>query len=292
MSLRQRDAWAGVLFAAPQTAGFIVFTLGPLLAIVWFSLRDWNVLAGESTFVGLANYELFVRDPEVFEVAVNTLVFTLGLVPLTVLTGLALAVAVNHHLPEMRLLRTLYFLPVVISLSAWTIAWRLLLQPEGPINAGLTLIGQQPLDWLRQPQLAMASVIGVQFFKTVGYAMVLFLAGLQSIPGELRDAARVDGASDPQAFQHVVFPLLAPFTFLAMVLVTITSLKSFTLIYLLTGGGPGSSTTVIGYYIYRNGLQLFEFGFASALAVALFTVVLVLTIVQFRLRRRWVFHEE
>ncbi len=289
LTLRRREAIAGVLFVSPQILGFLVFVLGPLVAVLTFGLFRWNIIFGELDFIGLDNYRQMLGDPEVWEVAVTTVFFGFGFVPLTVLGGLGLAVALNRKTKVSIALRTAYFMPVVVSLAAWTIVWRLLLQPNGPLNALLELAGASPIAWLRSPTFALISVIGVQMLKTLGYAMVLFLAALQTVPRELLEAARVDGASPTKRFRHVTVPLIAPFTFMVTVLLTIASFKTFALIHLLTAGGPGIETTVMSYYIYVQGLQLFDMGYASALATTLFSAVLALTVVQFALRRRWIY---
>ena len=289
MTLRRREAIAGVLFVSPQLLGFFVFVLGPLVAVLTFGLFRWNIIFGELDFIGLSNYQQMLGDPEVWEVAVTTVLFGFGFVPLTVLGGLGLAVALNRQTKVSIALRTAYFMPVVISLAAWTIVWRLILQPNGPLNALLELAGASPIPWLRSPTFALVSVIAVQVLKTLGYAMVLFLAALQTVPAELIEAATVDGASPIKSFRYVTVPVIAPFTFMVTVLLTIASFKTFALIHLLTMGGPGIETTVMSYYIYVQGLQLFDMGYASALATVLFSAVLALTVIQFVLRRRWVF---
>lgn len=289
MTLRRREAIAGLLFVSPQILGFFVFVLGPLVAVLTFGLFRWNIIYGELDFIGLSNYRQMLGDPEVWEVALTTVLFGFGFVPLTVLGGLGLAVALNRQTKVSVALRTAYFMPVVISLAAWTIVWRLILQPNGPLNALLELAGASPIPWLRSPTFALVSVIAVQVLKTLGYAMVLFLAALQTVPAELVEAARVDGASPIKRFRYVTVPVIAPFTFMVTVLLTIASFKTFALIHLLTMGGPGIETTVMSYYIYVQGLQLFDMGYASALATVLFSAVLALTVIQFVLRRRWVF---
>ena len=289
MTLRRREAIAGALFVSPQLLGFFVFVLGPLVAVLTFGLFRWNIIFGELDFIGLSNYRQMLGDPEVWEVGATTVLFGFGFVPLTVLGGLGLAVALNRQTKVSIALRAAYFMPVVISLAAWTIVWRLILQPNGPLNALLELAGASPIPWLRSPTFALVSVIAVQVLKTLGYAMVLFLAALQTVPSELVEAARVDGASPIKSFRYVTVPLIAPFTFMVTVLLTIASFKTFALIHLLTMGGPGIETTVMSYYIYVQGLQLFDMGYASALATVLFSAVLALTVIQFVLRRRWVF---
>jgi multiple sugar transport system permease protein len=291
-TLRQREAILGLVFVAPLLIGFAVFVGGPLLAILYFSFFRWNIIQGTLTFIGAANYERLLTSSDVAGIARTTLLFGLGFVPLTVVAGLLLAVALNNRTRVFITLRAAYFLPVVISLAAWTIVWRLMLAPDGPLNALLQLAGQSPVAWLRDPTLALASLIGVQFLKTIGYSMVLFLAALQTVPSDLLEAVKVDGATRWQSFRAITLPLIAPFTLMVTILLTIASFKTFALIQLMTKGGPGQATTVLAYYIYQTGLQLFDMGYASAIAVVLFVAVLTLTVLQLAARRWWVFEGE
>lgn len=285
---RTREAFFGWLFVAPQMLGYAIFLLGPIAAIFWFSLFRWNIVWGTFDFIGLDNYETLINSPEVEKVAWVTLVFGLFFVPLTVIGGLAIAVAVNKRTRIFMSLRSFYFIPVVIALAAWALVWQLVLQPSGLVNGVLESLGIGRVAWLRDPNIALFSLIMVNVFKVLGFSMVLFLAALQTVPEDLREAARVDGANERHVFRNITLPLIAPFTFMVTILLTISSFKSFATNFLLTGGGPGLATTTWTLYIYRQGLQLFEMGYASALAVVLFIFVLIVTVVQFVARRKWV----
>ncbi len=289
LTLRQQEAVLGLVLVAPQVIGFAIFVGGPLLAIAYFSFFRWNIVQGVQTFVGIANYERLLTSGDVGLITRTTVLFGLGFVPLTVVAGLALALALNARSRWFIVLRSAYFLPVVVSLAAWSIVWRLVLAPDGPLNGLLQLIGATPVAWLRDSALALVVLIFVQFLKTVGYSMVLFLAALQTVPRDLQDAARTDGASPWDRFRSITLPLIAPFTLMITILLTIASFKTFALIQLMTKGGPGQATTVLSYYIYQTGLQLFEMGYASAIAVVLFVAVLSLTVMQLLARRWWVY---
>lgn len=268
-----------------------MFIFGPIVAVFWLALHDWNLVFGSPKFAGLGNFARMLADEDIPQVALNSMFFAFGYVPLNVLLGLAIALAVHRATLAVPFFRTLYFAPVVVSLVAWSIVWRFLLQDDGVINAVLRLADVDGPNWLRDQSTALWMVVVVQVLKTAGFSMVLFLAALQAIPQELEEAARLDGAGAWALIRRVTLPLIAPFIFLVTVLSVITSLKSFALIYLLTGGGPGRATTVLAYYIYDQGFRRFEFGYASALAVILFAIVLLLTATQFALRRRWVYSE-
>ncbi len=289
LTSRQQESVLGLLLIAPQVVGFGVFVGGPLLAITYFSFFRWNIIQGTLTFIGSANYERLLTSSDVASIARTTVLFGLGFVPLTVVGGLALAVVLNSRSRWFIALRAGYFLPVVVSLAAWSMVWRLLLAPDGPVNGLLRLAAASPVPWLRDSAIALVVLIVVQVLKTLGYSMVLFLAALQTVPPDLVDAARVDGAGRWRTFRAITLPLIAPFTLMVTILLTIASFKTFALIQLMTKGGPGQATTVLAYYIYQTGLQLFEMGYASAIAVVLFVAVLALTLLQLSARRWWVY---
>jgi multiple sugar transport system permease protein len=291
-TLRAREAFFGLLFIAPQVIGYLVFLLGPIAAIFWFSLFRWNIVWNIFEFVGLDNYRQMVESPQIEQVAWVTLVFGLFFVPLSVIGGLAIALAVNRYTRIFVVLRSFYFIPVVIALAAWALVWQLVLQPNGLVNGILVTLGLDRVAWLRDPTIALLSLIMVNVFKVWGFSMVLFLAALQTVPQDLREAARVDGANERDVLRSITLPLIAPFTFMVTILLTINSFKSFATNFLLTQGGPGLSTTTWTLYIYRQGFELFEFGYASSLAVVLFIVVLVITVAQFMARRKWVYEGE
>jgi len=288
----QRDGLTGAAFVSPQALGFLVFVVGPVLAIGWFALHDWNVIFGTFDFVGLDNFEAMLRDRDLPTVVTASVLFAAGYVPLNVGLGLLLAVAIDRVAVGGGFLRTIWFIPVAISIVAWTLVWRMMLQDNGVFNGALASIGIDGPNWLRDEGWSILMVIVVQVLKDLGFSMVIFLAALQGIPRELEDAARIDGAGSRQVFAHVTVPLVTPFIFLVIILSIITSIKAFALVFLLTRGGPGYETTTIPFYTYQKGFQEFDMGYASALAVVLFVVVMVLTASQFAVRRRWVVYED
>jgi multiple sugar transport system permease protein len=290
-TMRRRDTLAGWLMVAPQLAGIVVFVLVPLGLVVWYSLHEWNVLAGSFTFVGGDNYAALADDQQLGPVLRATGLFSIGLVVLNLSLALFLAVLLNQKLRGTVVFRTLFFSPVVVTLVAWTIVWGFLLQDNGGVNAFLDLLGIDGPNWLRSGGTAMVSVIVVQLFKNVGLNMVLFLAALQGVPAELYEAARIDGASAWARFRRVTVPLISPTILLTMILTIVGSLQVFAQIAVLTQGGPGTSTTVLVYYLYQQAFQFHHFGYGATLSLLLFLIVLVLTVVQWRMRKKWVFHE-
>ena len=290
-TMRRRDELAGWLMVAPQLAGIVAFVIVPLGLVVWYSLHEWNVLAGTFDFVGGSNYQALADDPRLGPALRATAVFSAGLVVLNLSLALFLAVLLNQKLRGTVAFRTLFFSPVVVTLVAWTIVWGFLLQDNGGVNGLLDLFGIDGPNWLRSGGTAMASVIVVQLFKNVGLNMVLFLAALQGVPAELYEAARIDGASAWARFRRVTVPLISPTILLTMILTIVGSLQVFAQIAVLTQGGPGTSTTVLVYYLYQQAFQFHHFGYGATLSLLLFGIVLVLTVVQWRMRKRWVFHE-
>jgi len=290
--LARIELTTGLVLILPQAAGFLVFVAVPIIAVFGISLFDWNIISGQIAFEALGNYsERMASDVRLPEILRNSAIFILGFMPASVLGGLLLAVLTNRQKPGMQVYRAIFFMPVVISLAAWAMVWRILLQPEGAINAGLMALGIDGPNWLSDTDVAMAAVIIVAVLKTVGFTMILFHAALQNVPRDVLEAAYVDGAGPFQTFLFITLPLIAPFTFLVVILVTINSFKTFALFFVLTEGGPGDATRTLAYYIYDLGFRFFSLGYASAVAVVMFLIVLVLTLLQFLARRKWVHAE-
>jgi multiple sugar transport system permease protein len=283
---------AGYMFILPQYAGFLVFIVLPIVCVLWFSLHDWNLVYGTFEFIGLDNFGRILTDPEMPSVAVATVVYAAGVVPLEVGLGLVLALAMNQPIRGIGVFRTVIFAPVVVSVIAWTVVWRFILASDGILNVVLEVGGIHGPNWLREDFWALVWLVLVQVFKSVGLAMIVFLAALQSVPTDVREAAIVDGAGRWTMFRRITFPLITPFVFLMVVLATIDSLKSFGLVYWLTSGGPGDATKILSYYIYDQSFQRYDEGYGSALSVVLLLIVFVLTALQFAARRRWVYSED
>ena len=219
LTLKMREAMEAWLFISPTIAGFLIFFVGPLVAVVGYSLTQWNLLSQQSTFVGLANYRHALFDnPDFWHVARNSAVFALGLVPLNMALALALALALSQRFPGVIIFRTVFFAPVVTSAAAWAIVWKFLLQGEaGFVNQMLAGIGIAGPNWLRDPNWAMVAVILTRVIKMVGLNMILYIAALQAIPRDYDAAARLEGASGWQIFSGITWPLLGPTTLVILV---------------------------------------------------------------------------
>ncbi|TGV54145.1 sugar ABC transporter permease [bacterium M00.F.Ca.ET.141.01.1.1] len=279
------EAW---LFVSPTLIGFLIFFLGPLVAIFYYSTTEWNLLSQQATFVGLRNFHnVLLENPDFWHVVRNSVIFALGLVPLNMALALSLALALSRPFFGVVFFRTVFFAPVVTSAIAWAIVWKFMLQGEGgAVNQMLAWIGINGPNWLREPNWAMAAVIVTRVIKMVGLNMILYIAALQSIPRDYEEAATLEGASRWPVFRMITWPLLAPTTLVIMVLTTIGSFKVFDHIYQMTGGGPENGTLVLAFYIYQQGFKFFNVGYAAALALIMFVIVMALTLVQVMLRRR------
>lgn len=288
LTLKMREAMEAWLFLSPTLAGFLIFFVAPLVAVLGYSLTEWNLLTQQATFVGLANYDdALTRNADFWHVARNSAVFALGLVPLNMALALLLALALSGQFRGVVVFRTIFFAPVVTSAAAWAIVWKFQLQGEaGFINQMLAGIGIAGPNWLREPNWAMAAVIVTRVIKMVGLNMILYIAALQAIPRDYDAAARLEGASSLQIFRMITWPMLGPTTLVIMVITTIGSFKVFDHIYLMTGGGPENGTLVLAFYIYQQGFEFFNVGYASALAMMMFVIVMALTVVQLALRRK------
>ncbi|MAQ81689.1 MAG: sugar ABC transporter permease [Maritimibacter sp.] len=288
LTLRRREALMAWLFVSPTVVGFLIFFVGPLLAVFYYATTEWNLLSGESTFIGFENFaDALTRNPDFWGVMRNSVIFAIGLVPLNMALALMLAVALSRPRRGVVFFRTVFFAPVITSAVAWAIVWKFLLQGEaGAVNHMLALVGIDGPNWLREPDWAMVSVIVTRVIKMVGLNMILYIAALQAVPRDYEEAARLEGASGWQIFRMITWPLIAPTTLIIMVLTTIGSFKVFDHIYLMTGGGPENGTLVLAFYIYQQAFEFFEIGYASALAIVMFFIVLALTIVQVLLRAK------
>ncbi|WP_431307270.1 carbohydrate ABC transporter permease [Ferdinandcohnia quinoae] len=286
------ESFYGYLFVSPMVLGFLLVMLFPLVYSLYISFTDWQLL-GDPNFIGVENYERLVNDPDFWVVLKNTLLFTAGLVPINIVLALLLALLLQRNLPGIGLFRTAIFIPVMTSIVVWSIIWKYMFgTEEGFINQILAVFGIDGPAWLYDPNLAMGAVVVVSALKNVGLNMVLFLAALQQVDKNLYEASYLDGANKGKQFWHVTLPMITPTVFLTLILTVIGSMKVFGQIYVMTNGGPGNHTKVLVYYIWENAFRLFDFGYASAIALVLFIIILFFTLIQWVARKRWVFHEE
>jgi ABC-type sugar transport system permease subunit len=289
---REHEGLAAGLFLLPNLIGFLIFTAIPVGAAFILAFYDYDLLLGAS-WAGLENFrEMFTVD-RVFRAALfNTVYFTAVSVPLSVVLGLATAILVNQALRGVVIFRSIFLLPYVTVTVALSLVWKWLYLPDiGLINSVLGAVGIDGPAWLTSQVWAMPALILMSVWKGFGYNMVIFLAGLQGIPDHLYDAAKVDGATAWRRFLNVTLPLLSPTTFFVVVISVISSFQVFDQALIMTNGGPGTATTTLVLYIYQKGFQSFDMGYAAAVALVLFAVIFVFTVVQFLFQRRWVTYE-
>lgn len=279
------------LYLAPTLLGLLIFSAGAIIASFFISFTNWQLVL-PPVWVGLRNYTNLLELPEFWQVLRNTVYYTVGYVPLAVSLPLFMAMLVNQKLKGITFFRTTYFLPVVTSGVAIALVWGWMYNPSfGVINFLLdTLFGIEGPRWLSDPAWAMPALILIGVWHSIGYNMVIYLAGLQGIPQELYEAGRMDGAGWWGQFWGITLPLITPTIFFILVLSIIGSFQVWTITYLLTQGGPANATLTLSYYIYQQGFQWFHMGFAASLAYVLFAIVFVVTMIQFRLQKQWVFY--
>lgn len=275
------------IFLGPSLVGVSVFLLGPIIASLGLSFTSWDLLT-PPRFIGLGNFQRLWRDPEFWSSLSHTLTFLAGYIPLVMVLGLSVAVALNSQLPGRSFFRAIYFLPVVTSWVAVALIWTWLLNPAyGLINNLLDLVGITGPAWLFDPQWAMPAVILTSAWKDTGFVMTILLAGLQGIPRELYEAASIDGANGRRQLLHITLPLLMPALFFALSISLINSFQVFDQVYVMTGGGPAGATTVLVERIVKNAFTFSQMGYASAMSWVLFVLIFITTLIFSRLQRRW-----
>ena len=292
LRLSQRKALLGYLYISPFLLGFLLFVLGPAIASAYFSFTQYQILS-PPRFAGLANYSrIATGDPLFWKSLGNTLYYAGIAVPLSLLGSLGCAILLNQSIKARALFRTFFFLPSITPVVATTLLWVWILNPDfGLLNYSLSLIGVQGPKWLGSTEWSKPAMILIHLWGAVGGgAMIIFLAGLQSVPHELHESAAIDGANVWHRFWNITIPMLTPTIFLNLVLGLIAGLRVFTIAFVATDGGPANSTLFYLLHLFNNAFRFLEMGYASALAWIFTILVLVLTVIQFRLSRRWVYY--
>ncbi|MHB1294350.1 MAG: carbohydrate ABC transporter permease [Anaerolineae bacterium] len=288
--VRRNEMIAGMLFALPAVLGVIVFQLGPLLVSLGLSFTNYDILS-KTSFTWLENYQRMVDDPLFLKSALNTLFVTALGVPTQMIVALSLAMLLSAETKAMSLFRTLYYLPAITPTVAAAILWRWILQSQwGLLNAALRVVGIQGPLWLGSPDWSKPAIVLMNAWSS-GSMMLIFLAGLKGIPDQLYEAAEIDGANWWHKFFRITIPMLTPTIFFLLVLSIISHLRIFTEAFVLTQGGPLDSTLFYVYYLFNNAFVYFRMGYAAAMAWVLFIVIMLLTLLQFKLANRWVYYE-
>ncbi len=277
---RVLEALTGYLLILPAAAVLFTFQYLPAADIFRLSLTNRLLLRPRWSYVGLSNYERLLEDGRFWNAVWNTVLFVGGSVPLQIGLALALAIVLAGRLRKAGFFRTIFFLPVAASLVGVSVIWQWIYHPRlGVLNELLSMIGVQGPNWLSSSTWAMPAIILLVVWTGTGYYMVIYLAGVLDISREYYEAAVLDGANGWQQFRFVTWPLLAPVTYLVIVLQVINSFQVFTTVFVMTGGGPARATEVLVYYLYQRAFESHEFGYASAIAVVLFLSLAVLTII-------------
>jgi multiple sugar transport system permease protein len=286
-----RREWTAYLFHAPGLILFAIFTVYALFTSFVLSFHEWDLI-GERRFVGLDNYRELLQDESFHESIGHTAYFVVGTVVPSTILGLGLALLLNSQIRGLGLFRTAYYLPTITPLVIASLLWLWIYHANyGLANYYLQAFGviDQPVVWLGTRTTAMPSVIVMSIWQTAGFGMLVYLAGLQAIPPEYYEAADVDGAGPWTKFWRITLPLLAPVTFFVVIINTVGAAKNFTPIFVMTNGGPpgpGGATTTVGFWIYQNAFRFFRFGYASALAYAMFALLFGVSYLQYRWYRR------
>ncbi|CAN5530515.1 sugar ABC transporter permease [soil metagenome] len=284
----KRTGWIA-LFVAPSMIGMLLFVIGPIFASLVLTFFEWDLLT-DPRFIGLDNYRRLIHDDQVWAALRHTLYFIAGYVPSVMVLSLLLAIALNAKLKGLSALRTAFFLPVVSSWVAVALLWSWLFNPRyGLINYGLDQIGIEGPKWLFDKDWAMPAIIITSVWKDLGFVMVLFLAGLQAIPGDVYEASSLDGAGPITQLRSITLPLLAPTIFFVSIISIINSFQVFPQVWVMTEGGPAGATTVIVERVVKHAFSYGEMGYAATISWVLFALVFAVTVVQLQVQRRSAF---
>jgi multiple sugar transport system permease protein len=290
---RRREAFNGYLFIAPSIIGFLVFILGPLLAVIYFSFTRYDAISPPQ-WRGLANYQRLLTDDRLRSVYLNTIIYVVAAVVLINGIALLLAVVVDQRLPRFItvLFRSVYFFPSLVSLVYISLIWQALFQRDtGLVNYYLHAFGADPVNWLNSTTTSRWTVIIVDTWRNVGFAMLIYVAALQDVPKELEEAAQLDGAGPVTLFRKVTVPMISQAIFFNVTITVIGAFQIYESVIVLTNGGPGDSTRSVVMYLSEQAFSNFQIGYASAIAITLFLIILAATLIQFRIRRSWVHYE-
>jgi len=291
MKPKKRESILGYLYISPWIIGFLIFTAGPMMASIYFSFCDYQLLIPPK-WVGISNYIRIFFDDQLFLKSLwNTFYYTVGSITLGVLGSLFLAVLLNQRVRGETIFRSMFYLPTLTPAVAMAILWGWLFNTEfGLINRTLSKIGIQGPAWLYSTEWVIPAFIIMSLWGIGGSRMIILLAGLQGIPQELYDAAEVDGVNWWTRLRYITLPLLSPSIFFVIVTGIIGSFQIFTASYIMTGGGPANASLFYVLYLYRNAFEYFKMGYASALAWILFIIIITLTLFQFKLAGKWVYY--
>ena len=291
LTLSQREELIGWLFILPAVLGFVIWVAGPMLYSAWLSLTDYDLI-GTPRFIGLANFTRMFNDPLFYKSLSVTVIYTVFHVPLTLMLAFGVALLLNTKIPRMAIFRTLYYLPSIVPAVASAVLWVWIFNSEfGLLNLLLKSLGLKKVLWLQDPHTALAALIIMSLWN-MGGVMIIFLAGLNGIPEEMYEAAKIDGAGSTASFRYITIPMMTPIIFFNLVLEIIGSFQVFTAGFLVTQGGPNYATNFYVLNLFNNAFTYFDMGYASAQAWVLFFIVLIFSLIIFRSGGRWVYEAD
>ena len=278
-----------LLFILPALIPLIVFWIYPICRSIYLSFTNWDFISPTYKLVGLKNYASLLKNPRFFEALGHTVVFTAGTLIPTIVLGLVLAMLLVRSFKGSGILKFILFSPWITPTVAISIVWTWIYKADGGIaNTILTALGASPLKWISSSDTAMLSVIIVTVWKSLGYAMIFYLSALERVPGELYEAVALDGANRWRTFRDITLPCISPTTFFLMIITMVNSLQAYDQIQVLTQGGPSGSTRTLLYMYYQLGFQEFNMGQATAVAVVMILLTVVLSVIQFKASEKWV----
>jgi multiple sugar transport system permease protein len=282
----------GYMFLLPSLIGFIIFKLYPILFSFFLTFCEWDLVSGFSNikFIGIENFKSMLKDDYFTSSLKNTLIYVFSVVPLEIVFAMLIAVILEKMVYFKGFFRLIYFMPYVSNIVAVSVVWMALFHPsQGPINQLLISIGiKEPPLWLASSKWAMVALIIMSIWLGIGYCIVIYMAGLQGIPDEIYEAAKIDGANSISRFRYITLPYLSPTTFFLLIVRLIATFQVFGPINIMTEGGPGRATTVLVYHIYRTAFRFYQVGYASAVAFVLFLIIFILTLIQWKTEKAWV----
>ncbi|MDQ6420050.1 sugar ABC transporter permease [Paenibacillus sp. LHD-117] len=285
----RRQSLLGYVFVGPNMLGVILFFIVPAIYSFYLMFTDYKFMNPEVNFVGFDNMKRLFEDELFYTALRNTVLFLLS-VPVSIGLAFLVAIVLNGSVYFKKMLRALFFMPYITSGVAIAFVWMLLFQPQqGPINGVLRAIGiDNPPGWLSATESAMYAIDIIWIWFMLGYNMIIYLAALQEISGELLEAAKIDGAKRWQTIRNIIWPLVSPTTFMLLITGLIMTIKTFGVIQAITQGGPGNSTTILSLFVYQNAFRYYDMGYAATISWALFALILIITLIQWRGQKRWV----
>ncbi len=292
VTLDKNENFTGYLFIGPSLIGVFLFSILPLLLSLFFSFTDWNLISSISSmnFVGFRNYYEMFSDTVFFTSLKNNFLFAIYTIPVQLSLGLIAAVLINKKCYGKNVFKAVYFLPYISSTVAIATVWMFLFQPSfGPVNDILRAIGfSSPPNWLTDKNWALPSVAAMYSWQNIGYDIIIFIAGLQTIPNELYESSDIDGANWTNKFRYITLPMVTPTLFFLLITEIMSTFRVFDQIQVLTEGGPGNATSVLVYYLYEVSFRYYKIGYGSAITMILFAVIFFITFVQWKSRDKWV----